>query len=82
MSNQEISSRSITKVAQELTAIEKRGGPIPAKFDFSVHAVCASCMKNIVPPKKVLRCSGCKAALYCSSEARHFDFQVLSVVKK
>lgn len=68
MSNREISLNSITKVAKELTAIEKRGGSIPSKFDFSVQAVCASCLKDIMPPKKSLRCSRCKAVIYCSSE--------------
>lgn len=65
---------SLTEAAKELTAAEKRGGPIPAKFDFSVQQVCASCMRNVRPPKKSLRCSACKAVIYCSSEVQHSIF--------
>ncbi len=70
MSNTEISSSSITKIAKELAAVEKRGGPVPAKFDFSVRVVCALCLEDISPPKKSLRCSRCKAVIYCSADVR------------
>lgn len=62
---------SLTEAARELTAAEQHGGPIPARFDFSVQEACASCMQNIKPPKKLLRCSACRAVLYCSSEVRN-----------
>ncbi|THH32861.1 hypothetical protein EUX98_g1354 [Antrodiella citrinella] len=59
---------ALTSAAQELTLAEKSGLPIPARFDFGTKEVCAYCQQNIEPPKKPLRCSACKAILYCSKE--------------
>ncbi|KAF9065209.1 hypothetical protein BDP27DRAFT_1298363 [Rhodocollybia butyracea] len=56
-----------TKLAKELIQAEQSGKPIPAgKFDFGVDAVCAGCREYIMPPKKISRCSACKAIIYCS----------------
>lgn len=49
-------------------AAEQSGGTILTNLNFSVQDVCASCLQLITPPKKTLRCSVCKAALYCSEE--------------
>lgn len=58
-----------TKDAKELLRAEQSGKPIPAgKFDFGVDAVCAGCREFIRPPKKILRCSACKAVIYCSGQ--------------
>ncbi|KDR71612.1 hypothetical protein GALMADRAFT_74898 [Galerina marginata CBS 339.88] len=43
-------------------------------FEFSAGQVCASCKENIVPPKKILRCSACKAVIYCSAECAKRDW--------
>lgn len=66
---------SLTTAAKELTALEKRGGPIPAKFDFAVEEVCARCMQDIKFPKKIFRCATCKAVIYCSAEVRRSKIQ-------
>lgn len=58
----------LTKAAKDLAAAEKRGGPIPAKFDFGVQVACAGCKQNILEPKKPLRCTACKSVMYCSKE--------------
>lgn len=68
--NSESYFASLTRAAKELTALEKSGAPIPAKFDFGVQEVCAACMQNIKPPKKALRCSACKAVIFCNAEVR------------
>ena len=31
---------------------------------------CAFCRKEIAPPAQVMRCSGCKAVIYCSPSVR------------
>ena len=58
--------KSVIRGAKELMAAERRGGPIPAHIDFSVQPVCASCRNAIPETQKPLRCSACKAVLYCS----------------
>ena len=58
----------ITKFAKELTDAEKRGGPLPDMFKrLKTQDACATCLQNILPPKKALRCSACKAVIYCSA---------------
>ncbi|KAK0466135.1 uncharacterized protein EV420DRAFT_1510022, partial [Desarmillaria tabescens] len=54
----------LTKGAKKLMAAEKKGH-IPDDLDFGVMPVCASCKQNIIPPKKPLRCTACKA---CSKQ--------------
>lgn len=70
MMNSEVYFGSFTRAAQELIALENLGGPIPTRFDFAVEEVCASCMQDIKPPKKVFFCDRCKAVIYCSAEVR------------
>ncbi|KAF9065207.1 hypothetical protein BDP27DRAFT_71116 [Rhodocollybia butyracea] len=65
-----------TKLAKELVQAEQSGKPIPAgRFDFGVETACAGCKENIMPPKKISRCSACQAALYCSTQCakRHWN---------
>ncbi|KAG5647149.1 hypothetical protein DXG03_001104 [Asterophora parasitica] len=69
----------LTLAGKELTAAEKRGGPLPPKFDFGVKEVCASCKENVMPPKKILRCSACKAVIYCSMNCAKRDWSYPSV---
>ncbi|KAF8887265.1 hypothetical protein CPB84DRAFT_1684728 [Gymnopilus junonius] len=73
--NSEVYFGSLTQAAKDLSAAENRGGPIPAKFDFSVQEVCAACKQNITPPKKILRCAACKAVIYCSKECSARDWK-------
>ncbi|RDB24278.1 Zinc finger MYND domain-containing protein 15 [Hypsizygus marmoreus] len=70
---------SLTKAAKELAAADKRGGPLPARFDFSVKEVCAACKQNIESPKKILRCSACKAVIYCSLDCARRDWSTPSM---
>lgn len=61
----------ITRGAKRLAAAEKKGGPIPDDLDFSVQEVCVTCNQNIPSSQKPLRCSACKAVLYCSKAVCH-----------
>ncbi|KAK7472192.1 hypothetical protein VKT23_000314 [Stygiomarasmius scandens] len=58
---------SINALGKDLAACEKRGS-VPSDYDFGVQEVCICCRQSILPPKKPLRCSACKAVLYCSQQ--------------
>ena len=73
MMNSEVYFRTFTGAAQELIALENLGGPIPARFDFAVAEVCARCMQDIKPPKKIFLCHRFKAVIYCSAGTSKFS---------
>ncbi|KAJ3887176.1 hypothetical protein GG344DRAFT_56148 [Lentinula edodes] len=50
---------------------------MPASFDFANSQICAWCKQSIEPPKKPLRCSACKAPIYCSAKVYIFDSFVI-----
>lgn len=68
----------ITKGAKDLIKAEQSGKPMPASFDFANSQICAWCKQSIEPPKKPLRCSACKAPIYCSAKVYVFDSFVIT----
>ncbi|KAK7059968.1 hypothetical protein R3P38DRAFT_2838772 [Favolaschia claudopus] len=67
----------VTKAGKALAAAEKKGNvPKTKNFDFSVQETCCVCQKNITPPLKVLRCSACRAPIYCGRECatKHWKY--------
>ena len=71
----------LTRAAKDLDRLEKAGETVPStgKYDFSVNDACSTCHQNIQGTKKALRCSACKAVLYCSKEVISYYTQVSDV---
>ncbi|KAF9040270.1 hypothetical protein BDZ89DRAFT_944960 [Hymenopellis radicata] len=71
---------SLTRGAKSLIEAEKSGRSTE-HLDFGVAAVCASCKQTILPPKKLLRCTACKAIIYCSKECSKQDWNLGTALK-
>ncbi|KAK7043322.1 zinc finger MYND domain-containing protein 15 [Favolaschia claudopus] len=67
----EIFFGGIVKCAKALIEAEKNGTADTSEYDYSVEATCFVCRQ---PVFKVLRCSACKAIIYCGKEcaAKHW----------
>lgn len=81
MINNDLYFSTYINAAKKFVEAEKSGASLE-KFNFSVNEVCAGCLQNIYPPKKVLQCSVCKAALYCSPEVSNRAFSLFFILKK
>ncbi|GJE94315.1 zinc finger MYND domain-containing protein [Phanerochaete sordida] len=59
---------SIVQKAHMLEQLERSGKPIPENIEFGITHRCAKCDIDIEPPRKIMRCSACKAVVYCSQK--------------